>query len=157
MSRRRVVCCARSRPLCQRAACVLLTRVLPSRLRARARAPSRRSSFSAPSGAPLAAAALPTPEEVRGWSKKDVASWASKLGLDDDDVAKLVDQKIDGKRLLDEKVVARADLERWGMSGGAAGDVMNAVAAIKEAGGMAPTDGGAGGGGAGGAGAGACG
>ena len=109
-------------------------------------------SVSASSGAPLAAAALPTPEEVRSWSKEVVASWALNLGLDGDDVAKLVEQKIDGKRLLDEKVVARADLERWGMPGGAAGDVMNAVTAIKKAGGMAPTDGGAGG-----AGAGACG
>jgi hypothetical protein len=70
------------------------------------------SSVSAPSGAPLAAAALPTPEEVRGWRKKDVTNWASKLGLDDDDVAKLVDQKIDGAALLE---VTQADLERWRM------------------------------------------
>ena len=109
------------------------------------------SSFSAPSGAPLAAAALPTPAEVRGWSKKDVASWALNLGLDGDDVAKLVEQKIDGKRLLD--VVTEEKLRAVGMLLGPAGDVMNAVAAIKKAGGMAPTDGG----GAGGAGAGACG
>jgi hypothetical protein len=34
------------------------------------------SSVSAPSGAPLAAAALPTPEEVRCWRKEDVTTWA---------------------------------------------------------------------------------
>ena len=111
-------------------------------------------SVSVSSGAPLAAAAavLPTPEEVRGWRKEDVASWALKLGLDDDDVATLVDQKIDGKRLLD--VVTEEKLRAVGMPLGPAGDVMNAVAAIKRAAGdTVPTDGG----GAGGAGAGACG
>ena len=111
-------------------------------------------SVSASSGAPLAAVAAvpPTPEKVRGWRKEDVASWALNLGLDGDDVAKLVDQKIDGKRLLD--VVTEEKLVKlYGMSGGAAGDVMNAVAKIKKAGGTASTDGG----GAGGAGAGACG
>ena len=110
-------------------------------------------SVSASSGAPLAtvAAVPPTPEDVRGWHKEDVASWALNLGLDGDDVAKLVEQKIDGKRLLD--VVTEEKLRAVGMLLGPAGDVMNAVAAIKKAGGMAPTDGG----GAGGAGAGACG
>ena len=111
-------------------------------------------SLSAATDVPLAAAAptVLTPEVVRTWHKEDVASWASKLGLDDEDVAKLVVQKIDGKRLLD--VVTEEKLVKlYGMSGGAAGDVMNAVAKIKKAGGTASTDGG----GAGGAGAGACG
>ena len=101
-------------------------------------------SVSASSGAPLAAAAavLPTPEKVCSWCKEDVASWALKLGLDGDDVAKLVEQKIDGAALLD--VVTEEKLERWRMPGGPAGKLINAVAAILKAGGMAPTVGGAG-------------
>ena len=109
-------------------------------------------SVSASSGAPLVAAALPTPEEVRGWLDEEVAQWAQvKVGIKPVHAGILVKQEIDGKRLLD--VVTEERLERWGMSGGAAGDVMNAVAKIKNAGGTASTDGG----GAGGAGAGACG
>ena len=99
------------------------------------------SSVSAPSGAPLAAAALPTPEEVRGWRKENVMIWATVLGLDDDDAAKLVDQKIDGAALLE---VTQADLLAVGMLLGPAGKIVRAVAAIKNAGGTAPTGGGAG-------------
>jgi hypothetical protein len=61
------------------------------------------------------------------------------------------EMKQDIDKLLD--VVTEEKLRAVGMLLGPAGDVMNAVAAIKKAGGMAPTDGG----GAGGAGAGACG
>jgi hypothetical protein len=65
-----------------------------------------------------------------------------------------VAQEIDGAALL---LVTKEELMADGMKRGPAFLLMNAVAAIKEAGGMAPMDGGAGGGGAGGAGAGACG
>ena len=109
------------------------------------------SSVSAPSGAPLAAAALPTPEEVRGWLDVDVKQWAWKdVGIKEGHADILVKQEIDGKRLLD--VVTEEKLWAVGMPLGPAGDVMNAVAAIKRAAGdTVPTDGG----GAGGAGAGA--
>ena len=79
--------------------------------------------------------------------------WAvTTVGLDDDDADILAKQKIDGAALLD--VVTEEKLRADGMPRGPAGKLMNAVAAIKKAGGMAPTDGGAGGAGAG---AGACG
>ena len=118
----------------------------------RARAPSRMASVSAPSGAPLAAAALPTLEEVLSWGAEGVKQWAKTVGLDDDDAGILAKQKIDGAALLDV-VTEEKLIKMYGMPGGPAGKLMNAVADIKEAGGTAPTDGG----GAGGAGAGACG
>ena len=112
------------------------------------------ASVSAPSGAPLAAAALPTLEEVLSWGAEGVKQWAKTVGLDDDDAGILAKQKIGGAALL---LVTEEKLLKVGVPLGPALLLMNVVATITEAGGTAPTDGGAGGGGAGGAGAGACG
>ena len=111
---------------------------------------------SASSDAPLAAAAamLPTPKEVRSWGTEGVKQWAMKVdGTTEVHANILVAQEIDGAALLD--VVTKDDLLKVGVPLGPAGKLMNAVAAIKKAGGTAPTDGGAGG--AGGGGASACG
>ena len=111
-------------------------------------------SVSASSGAPLAAVAavLPTPDEVSSWGAEDVKQWAMTVkGITEMHANILVAQEIDGAALLD--VVTKDDLLKVGVPLGPAGKLMNAVAAIKKAGGTAPTDGG----GAGGAGAGACG
>jgi hypothetical protein len=107
-------------------------------------------SVSASSGAPLAAVAavLPTLEDVRGWVALRVKQWAMTVGLDDDDAGILAKQKIDGTALLDV-VTEEKLIKMYDMPGGPAGKLMNAVAAIKKAGGSAPTDGGAGGAGAG--------
>ena len=113
------------------------------------------SSVSATSGAPLAAAApaVLTPDVVRSWGATGVKQWAMTVdGITEVHADILVAQEIDGAALL---LVTKEELMADGMKRGPALLLMNAVAAIKEAGGTAPTDGGAGGGGAGGAGAGA--
>ena len=110
---------------------------------------------SASSGAPLAAAAamLPTPKEVRSWGTEGVKQWAMKVdGTTEVHANILVAQEIDGAALLD--VVTKDDLLKVGVPLGPAGKLLNAVAAIKEAGGTVPTDSGAG---SAVAGAGACG
>ena len=116
-------------------------------------------SLSAAPDVPLAAAAptVLTPEVVCSWGAPRVKQWAMTVkGITEVFANILVAQEIDGAALLDV-VTEEKLIKMYGMPGGPAGKLMNAVAAIKEAGGMAPMDGGAGGGGAGGAGAGACG
>jgi hypothetical protein len=109
-------------------------------------------SLSAAPDVPLAAAAptVLTPEVVCSWGAPRVKQWAMTVkGITEVFANILVAQEIDGAALLD--VVTEDKLRADGMPRGPAGKLMNAVAAIKKAGGTAPTDGGAG------AGAGACG
>ena len=112
-------------------------------------------SVSASSGAPLAAAgpAALTPDVVRSWVAPRVKQWAMTVdGITEVHANILVAQEIGGAALL---LMTEENLERWRMPGGPALLLMNAVAAIKKAGGTLPTDGGGAGGAV--AGAGACG
>ena len=114
------------------------------------------SSVSASSGAPLAAAApaKPSLKDMRSWDVEGVKLWA--MAVDGIAVVYadiLVAQEIDGAALLDV-VTEEKLIKMYGMPGGPAGKLMNAVAAIKKVGGTVPTDSGAG---SAVAGAGACG
>ena len=111
-------------------------------------------SLSAAPDVPLVAAAptVLTPKVMCSWGAPRVKQWAMTVkGITEAHANILVAQEIDGAALLD--VVTEEKLFKVGVLLGPAGKLMNAVAAIKEAGGTAPT----GGGGACGAGAGACG
>ena len=113
-------------------------------------------SLSAAPDVPLAAAApaVLTPDVVRSWVAPRVKQWAMTVdGITEVHANTLVAQEIDGAALLD--VVTKDDLLKVGVPLGPAGKLMNAVAAIKKAGGTVPTDGGGAGGAV--AGAGACG
>ena len=71
-----------------------------------------------------------TPNVMRGWSIKEVATWASaNCGIDADDAAILVNNKIKGADLLER--VTTADLLAVKMPLGPAGRIMSVLAAIK--------------------------
>ena len=113
-------------------------------------------SLSAAPDVPLAAAAptVLTPEVMCSWGAPRVKQWAMTVkGITEAHANILVAQEIDGAALLDV-VTEEKLIKMYGMPGGPAGKLMNAVAAIKKVGGTVPTDSGAGGAVAG---AGACG
>ena len=65
------------------------------------------------------------PPDAMGWSVAQVRRWAvEEVGIDKEDADKLKQQKIDGKRL---SKVTQEMLERWGLPGGAALDLMEAI------------------------------
>ena len=84
------------------------------------------------SSAPLSVAVGVTssPEEVRGWDVKAVAAWALTIrGIDAEDVAILLKNKITGEDLLERLSEAKL-VDLCKMPGGPAGRIMGALAAI---------------------------
>ena len=80
----------------------------------------------------MGAPPLPTPDAMRCWGVADVAKWALTIrGIDADDAAILVKNKITGGDLLDR--VTEEKLVSVGMPLGPAGRIMSALAAINPA------------------------
>ena len=76
------------------------------------------------------AAPLPTPDTIRSWGVKEVSNWAMLIdGIDAEDAAILVKNKIKGADLLER--VTTADLLAVKMPLGPALRIMSALAAIK--------------------------
>lgn len=72
---------------------------------------------------------LPTPGDMRSWGCAEVANWAQSIpGISPDNTDILIKQAVAGADLLGG--VTQVMLERWGMPGGPALRLMNAVAAI---------------------------